>query len=106
MLACTYAFNMATAREKIEGRLVPLLVQVLGMRRFARLILSQGLKQVDNRRANWVIGRIADQDWRAMVAAWKDAMAFDSRRRLAGMRNSSTPDLVVARTVPYDSVSS
>lgn len=47
---------MATAREKVEGHLVPLLLQVLGMERFARLVLAQGLKQLDRRRADWVIG--------------------------------------------------
>ncbi len=93
VLACSYAFNMATAREKVEGHLVPLLLQVLGMRRFARLVLAQGLKQVDKRRADWVIGLIAEQDRKAMVGAWKDAMAFDSRRRLAEIR---CPTLVVA----------
>ena len=93
VLACTYAFNMATPRERVEGHLVPLLVQVLGMRRFAKLILSRGLKQVDHRRADWVIGLIADQDRKAMVGAWKDAMAFDSRRHLAGIQ---CPTLVVA----------
>ena len=93
VLACSYAFNMATAREKVEGHLVPLLLQVLGMRRFARLVLAQGLKQVDRCRADWVIGLIADQDRKAMAGAWKDAMAFDSRRRLAEIR---CPTLVVA----------
>jgi len=32
VLACTYAFNMATPREWLEGHLVPLLLHVLGMR--------------------------------------------------------------------------
>jgi len=45
VLACTYAFNMATVREKVEGHLVPLLLDALGMRRFARLIISQELKR-------------------------------------------------------------
>jgi 3-oxoadipate enol-lactonase len=93
VLACTYAFNMATAREQVEGHLVPLLVNVLGMRRFATLVLSQGLRQVDKRRADWVVGLIANQDRKTMVRAWKDAMAFDSRRRLAEIR---CPTLVVA----------
>jgi 3-oxoadipate enol-lactonase len=93
VLACTYAFNMATAREKFEGHLVPLLVNLLGMRRFATLVLSHGLTQVDKHRADWVIGLIADQDGKAMVHAWKDAMAFDSRRRLTDIR---CPTLVVA----------
>jgi 3-oxoadipate enol-lactonase len=46
VLACTYAFNMATLREKVEGRLVPLLLYLIGMRSFARLLASQGLTQV------------------------------------------------------------
>ena len=33
VLACTYAFNMATVRERLEGHLLPLLVHVLGPRR-------------------------------------------------------------------------
>jgi 3-oxoadipate enol-lactonase len=43
VLACTFAFNMATTRERLEGHLVPLLVQVLGPRRFVNLVISQGL---------------------------------------------------------------
>jgi 3-oxoadipate enol-lactonase len=93
VLACTYAFNMATVREKLEGHLVPLLVSVLGMTRFAKLVSSQGLKQLDKHRADWVVGLIADQDRRLMVAAWKAAMAFDSRRRLAEI---TCPTLIVA----------
>src|SRR5450432_4464834 len=47
VLACTYAFNMATLREQLEGRLVPLLVRALGMRRFAKFVIGLGLTQVD-----------------------------------------------------------
>ena len=93
VLACTYAFNMATTREKVEGHLVPVVVNTLGMRRFATVVLAQGLKQVNTRRADWVIGLIADQDRTAMVRAWRDAMAFDSRGRLGEIR---CPTLVVA----------
>ena len=44
VLACTYAFNMATPREKLEGHLLPLLVHVLGMQRMAKLVVSQGMQ--------------------------------------------------------------
>jgi hypothetical protein len=60
---------MATFREKLEGRLVPLLIGVLGMKRFAMLVISQGLKQVSKERADWVVGLIADQDRNLMVTA-------------------------------------
>jgi 3-oxoadipate enol-lactonase len=93
VLACTYAFNMATVRERIEGHLVPVLLKVLGMRTFARLVISRGLKQVGRERAQWVTGLIAEQDGRLMAAAWREAMAFDSRHRLAEIK---CPTLVVA----------
>jgi 3-oxoadipate enol-lactonase len=93
VLACTYAFNMATSREWLEGHLVPLLIRVLGMRRLADLVVSQGAKQLGKERANWLASLMADQDRRLMVSAWRETMAFDSRRRLAEIR---CPTLVVA----------
>ena len=93
VLACTYAFNMATLREWLEGHLLPLLVYVLGTRRFTKLVVSQGLKQVSKERADWLAGLMADQDRKLMVSAWRETMAFDSRRRLAEIR---CPTLVVA----------
>jgi pimeloyl-ACP methyl ester carboxylesterase len=92
VLACTYAFNMATAREKIEGNLVPLLIRVLGIKRFARLVVSQGLQQVAKDRAAWIVGLIANQDDKLMATAWREAMAFDSRQRLTEIK---CPTLVV-----------
>lgn len=35
VLACTYAFNMATPQEWVEGHLGPLLIRFLGMPRLA-----------------------------------------------------------------------
>ena len=93
VLACTYAFNMATVREQIEGHLVPFLIGILGMRLFAKFVLSLGLRRVDRERANWVLGLIARQDRRAMVSAWREAMAFDSRGQLSEIK---CPTLVVA----------
>jgi pimeloyl-ACP methyl ester carboxylesterase len=93
VLACTYAYNMASIREKVEGHLVPLFLRLLGMRRFAKLVLSLGLKQVPRERAERATGLIADQDLNRMLSAWKAAMAFDSRPRLAEIR---CPTLVIA----------
>jgi 3-oxoadipate enol-lactonase len=91
VLVCTYAYNMATARERVEGHLAPLLVRVLGMRRFAKLVIS-GAK-LGKEPADWLAGLIADQDRKLMLSAWKEMMAFDSRLRLATI---SCPTLVVA----------
>jgi len=93
VLACTYAFNMATFREKLEGHLAPLLIGVLGIERFAKFVISQGLKQVSKERADWAVGLIADQDRKLMLSAWNETMAFDSRRRLAEIK---CPTLVIA----------
>ena len=93
VLVCTYAFNMATSRERLEGHLMPLLVHILGMRRFAKFVVSQGTKQLGQDRADWLAGLMADQDRQLMLSAWRETMAFDSRRRLAEI---GCPTLVVA----------
>ena len=93
VLACTYAFNTATLRERIESRLVPLLINILGMRLFAKLVISQGLKRTTKQRDGWVLDLIANQDAKSMVSAWRGAMAFDSRRRLTEIK---CPTLIVA----------
>ena len=93
VLVCTYAFNMATSREWLEGHLLPLLVHVLGTRRLAKLVVSQVGKQLGKEGADWLAGLMADQDRKLMVSAWTETMAFDSRRRLAEI---GCPTLVVA----------
>jgi 3-oxoadipate enol-lactonase len=93
ILACTYAFNMATFREKMEGHLVPLFIGLLGMKRFAKFVISQGLMQVDKERAEWVIHIIAQQDRKLMTSAWRAVMAFDSRQCLAEIK---CPTLIIA----------
>jgi 3-oxoadipate enol-lactonase len=93
VLACTYAFNMATPREKLEGRVLPVLVRVLGPRRFAKFAVSQGAKELSEERAGWLVGLLGDQDRKLMVSAWKETMSFDSRKRLGEI---ACPTLVVA----------
>ncbi|SCG66599.1 alpha/beta fold hydrolase [Micromonospora inositola] len=93
VLACTFAFNMATFREKVEGHLLPLVLQVLGMRLSARLVVSQAAPQLGKERADWLAGLMAGQDRKMMVSAWKETMAFDSRRRLAEI---ACPTLIIA----------
>lgn len=93
ILACTYAFNMASVREKIEGHFVPFLLRILRSRRFAKLVISQGMKHLDKERADWLTNLLADQDTGLMVSAWKETMAFDSRGRLGEIK---CPTLIVA----------
>jgi 3-oxoadipate enol-lactonase len=93
VLACTYAHNMATLRERIEGHAAPLLLRLLGMERFARLVIAMGLRRVEPARAAWVTRLIGDQDRARMIEAWRAAMAFDGRSRLPEIR---CPTLVIA----------
>jgi pimeloyl-ACP methyl ester carboxylesterase len=102
VLVCTYAHNMASVREKLEGYLAPLLLRMLGMRRFAELVISVGAKDLGTERHNWLVDQIADQDRKLMLSAWKEMIAFDSRRRLTEIK---CPTLIVAgsndRAVPF-----
>jgi pimeloyl-ACP methyl ester carboxylesterase len=65
------------------------------MERFARLVLSQGLKQVAKDKGAWVTGIIGSQNKDLMLQAWKEAIAFDSRRRLPEIKR---PTLIIAGT--------
>jgi pimeloyl-ACP methyl ester carboxylesterase len=92
VLACTYAFNMATPREWLEGHLAPLLLHVFGTRGMSKFV-TLASTQLDKERAHWLGSMIADQDPKLMLTAWREMMAFDSRRRLAEI---ACPTLIVA----------
>jgi len=97
ILSNTYAYNMATVRETIEGHLVPILFRLLGVRLFVRLLISHGLKNIPKDRSAWVASLIArtwgEADPKSLALAWREAMAFDSRSRLREIR---CPTLVIA----------
>jgi 3-oxoadipate enol-lactonase len=93
ILACTYAFNMASLREKVEAHVAPWLIRALGIRGFSRLVFSVGVDGVSDERRARLAGLIAEQDQDQMIRAWREAMAFDSRCRLAEIR---CPTLIVA----------
>jgi pimeloyl-ACP methyl ester carboxylesterase len=97
VLSNTYAYNMATIKERMEGYVVPLLVRLLGVQLFVKLMISQGLKQIPTERAAWVASLIArtwgEADAKSIALAWREAMAFDSRARLKEIK---CPTLVIA----------
>ena len=93
VLACTYAFNMATPREWLEGHLAPLLIRILGLRRMANLAVSQSMLHLDQERADWLARLMTNQNQNLMLTAWKETMEFDSRKRLSEIR---CPTLIVA----------
>lgn len=93
VLGATFAYNMATRREWIEGHLAPWIIRTLGMRRFARLGVSGSDLQLGPEQRDWLAGLMGEQDTRLMLTAWKQTMAFDSRDWLGQIR---CPTLVIA----------
>jgi len=93
VLGCTYAYNMATRREWIEGHIAPWLVAILGPRRMTQLGMRLGAPELDPTERAWLVRILASQDRKLMLTAWKETMAFDSRPRLAEI---TCPTLVVA----------
>jgi 3-oxoadipate enol-lactonase len=80
-------------REKAEGHVAPWLIRALGMKRFSRLVFSVGVDGISDERKEWLAGLVASQDEGLMLQAWREAMRFDSRERLEGIR---CPTLIVA----------
>ena len=93
VLGCSYAFNMSSVREKLEAVVTPVLMRTLGMKRFAKLVFSMGMGDTSDHHKTRLGSLIAGQDLDLMVAAWTEAMAFDSRARLEAIR---CPTLVLA----------
>jgi 3-oxoadipate enol-lactonase len=93
VLACTYAYNMATPREWVEGHLGPLLIRLVGMPRLARVIVAPVSDELGADRARWLANLMAGQDRTLMLEAWRTMMRFDSRPWLGRI---SCPTLVVA----------
>src|SRR5262249_13930522 len=63
VLACTYAYNMLSRRERVEGMLAPWLVRILGMRRLARLLFSGvgGGQRLPPETARWLPGILSNR---------------------------------------------
>lgn len=97
ILSNTYAYNMASTREKVEGHIVPLLIRLLGVRLFVKLMISQGLKQIPKEQGAWVANLISrtwgEADAKSIALAWREAMAFNSRSRLHEIK---CPTLIIA----------
>jgi pimeloyl-ACP methyl ester carboxylesterase len=95
VLGCTYAYNMLSPRERLEGMLAPWFVRILGMGRVARLLSAGagGGQRLSPEQARWLQGILAANDTGRMVAAVEAMKAFDSRAWLAQI---SCTTLVIA----------
>ncbi len=83
-----------TFGDKLVGWFLPFLVRILGLRRFAKLVTTQGTKQLSKERADWLAGLIAGQEIRLMLPVLREAVIdFDSRRCLTAI---NCPTLIIA----------
>jgi pimeloyl-ACP methyl ester carboxylesterase len=95
-LVATYAYNIATPRERVEGWLAPNLVRLLGMRRMAALVARPGTgggPPLPADRIAWLRGMLAGNDRKAMVRAAAELSHFDSRSWLADIH---VPTIVIS----------
>jgi pimeloyl-ACP methyl ester carboxylesterase len=94
ILSCTFAYNMHSRREQLEGMISPGLVRILGVRRMGRLAInSGGGLRVPPETTRWLEEIIAANDTARMVAAIKAMNAFDGRSWLHQIK---CPTLVIA----------
>ncbi len=96
ILACSYAFNMATRRERFEGWLTPWLFRILGPRLIGQMSSVAnvgGGKPVTKEQANWLARLMAETPREVGVRLAEGAMAFDGRPWLTEI---DVPTLVIA----------
>jgi 3-oxoadipate enol-lactonase len=92
ILVCTYACNLLTWREKLEGRLMPPLVRLLGLRRLARL-MANAADELNPEQAARLSTMIAANGKPQALAAVRALQTFDSRNWLGKIQ---CPTLVIA----------
>jgi pimeloyl-ACP methyl ester carboxylesterase len=103
-LTCTYACNVVTLRERIEGLMLLAVHTVVGPPVLARVIVRQGpaLGGMTAEQVAWLRGVIGKNGRRQMRGAVRDGLlGFDSRRWL---KDIAVPTLVIGggadRAVP------
>lgn len=98
VLACTYAYNMGTPRERIEASLFLALVALLGPRTIADLVVRPskpkhtGAIGPTKEQADWLRDLMGTNHSGPMRGAVRGMITFDSRSWLSGI---TAPTLVV-----------
>jgi pimeloyl-ACP methyl ester carboxylesterase len=94
ILACTYAYNTLSFREKIDGQLHPWLIRLLGPRRLIHFAIRTGaLGALDAEQAHRLEAMVASTGTLQMMAVAQSVITFDSRPWLAQLQQ---PTLVIA----------
>ena len=101
ILACTYACNVSTVREKVEGHVLLTLLRLFSPGTIAKMILyaskpkPDGAIALTSEQAAWLQSILAANRSPPMRAAVKGLIAFDSRPWLKDIK---APTLVVGGT--------
>jgi 3-oxoadipate enol-lactonase len=96
ILGCTFSYNRITLREKIEGMIAPIIIQLLGIARFARLSISNFFELANNPALSAKLEKImADNDTQTAVAVFRALLKFDSRPWVGKI---DCPTLIIAGT--------
>jgi pimeloyl-ACP methyl ester carboxylesterase len=88
VLCSSFAYNLATWKEKIEGMMIPWLIRLLSNRQLTQMF--KGLSVVQMKKVEEMI---ASNDKSRMIEASKEILRFDSRNRLKDIK---CPTLIVA----------
>ena len=92
VLACAYAYNRGTLREKAEAAVVPWVIRGLGMQKFSRFMFSRARQSGAESLAS-PAQIMASNAKRLMLAALHEAMFFDARPLLSRIE---APTLIIA----------
>jgi 3-oxoadipate enol-lactonase len=98
MLACTYACNVATPRERVEANILFVLLTLFSPRTIANLIVRPSKRKpagaigLDKTQADWLRALMSANHARPMRGAARGLVTFDSRPWLGEIR---VPTLVV-----------
>lgn len=99
VLTCTYAYNMLTPRERVEGFLTPWMFRLLGPRFLAALMVRTGAgggPPLPTDVGRWLVDVLGSNRKAPMVATARAMTVFDSRPRL---KEIAAPTLVIAGSV-------
>jgi 3-oxoadipate enol-lactonase len=97
VLACTYAYNMLSRRERVEGYLLPWIFRLFGPRGLGRMVLYAsgvgGGPRLTRQQARFVADLFAGTSRSAGVELARATLLFDSRPWLSSLH---VPTLVIA----------
>jgi len=98
ILVCTYAYNLESIREKIEGFLVPWIMRFVGPRRIGEMMRTgnpTGGKRMTPEQGRWISAMVAGTPRQTAIPLAKGLVAFDGRPWLSQIK---VPTLIVAGT--------